>query len=182
MAPANFVPTSSVRSRPLTDVRDGYGQTETGQVTANPYGVPARPGRWDVRCPGSRRSSTPVSWWWARCGPRSARSRRRPDAPGGPRCATSRPAAVGPGSTGRRSARSRLRNACTWVANGLERSTRCSRRPRSVHTADALVSADTAFVRFVGCGTSFRMQPPLMGSSRTRAASGDGGRGTSRSR
>src|SRR5664279_5437815 len=80
------------------DVRDGYGQTETGQVTANPYGVPARPGRWDVRCPGSRRSSTPVSWWWARCGPRSARSRRRPDAPGGPRCATSRPAAVGPGA------------------------------------------------------------------------------------
>jgi acyl-coenzyme A synthetase/AMP-(fatty) acid ligase len=44
MAPANLAPTSGVRSRPLTDVRDGYGQTETGQVTANPYGVPARLG------------------------------------------------------------------------------------------------------------------------------------------
>lgn len=34
------------------DVRDGYGQTETGQVTANPYGVPARPGSMGLPLPG----------------------------------------------------------------------------------------------------------------------------------
>jgi acetyl-CoA synthetase len=36
------------------DVRDGYGQTETGQVTANPYGVPARPGSMGRPPPGIR--------------------------------------------------------------------------------------------------------------------------------
>src|SRR5664279_4331502 len=36
------------------DVRDGYGQTETGQVTANPYGVPARPGSMGRPLPGIR--------------------------------------------------------------------------------------------------------------------------------
>src|SRR5664280_2426707 len=36
------------------DVRDGYGQTETGQVTANPYGVPARPGSMGRPLPGVR--------------------------------------------------------------------------------------------------------------------------------
>jgi len=54
MAPANLAPTSGVRSRPLTDVRDGYGQTETGQVTANPYGVPTRPGSMGRPLPGVR--------------------------------------------------------------------------------------------------------------------------------
>src|SRR5664280_2216083 len=36
------------------DVRDGYRQTETGQVTANPYGVPARPGSMGRPLPGVR--------------------------------------------------------------------------------------------------------------------------------
>jgi acyl-coenzyme A synthetase/AMP-(fatty) acid ligase len=34
------------------DVRDGYGQTETGQVTANPYGRPARKGSMGLPLPG----------------------------------------------------------------------------------------------------------------------------------
>jgi acyl-coenzyme A synthetase/AMP-(fatty) acid ligase len=34
------------------DVRDGYGQTETGQMTANPPGVPARPGSMGLPLPG----------------------------------------------------------------------------------------------------------------------------------
>ncbi|MDQ1702398.1 MAG: acetyl-CoA synthetase, partial [Frankiaceae bacterium] len=34
------------------DVRDGYGQTETGQVTANPVGKPARPGSMGRPLPG----------------------------------------------------------------------------------------------------------------------------------
>ncbi len=34
------------------DVRDGYGQTETGQMTANPPGVPARPGSMGTPLPG----------------------------------------------------------------------------------------------------------------------------------
>ena len=34
------------------DIRDGYGQTETGQVTANPVGVPARPGSMGKPLPG----------------------------------------------------------------------------------------------------------------------------------
>ena len=32
------------------EIRDGYGQTETGQLTANPIGQPVRPGRWAVPC------------------------------------------------------------------------------------------------------------------------------------
>jgi acyl-coenzyme A synthetase/AMP-(fatty) acid ligase len=38
------------------DVRDGYGQTETGQLTANPPGVPARPGSMGRALPGVRLS------------------------------------------------------------------------------------------------------------------------------
>jgi acyl-coenzyme A synthetase/AMP-(fatty) acid ligase len=34
------------------DVRDGYGQTETGQTTANPVGQPARPGSMGKALPG----------------------------------------------------------------------------------------------------------------------------------
>ncbi len=34
------------------DVRDGYGQSETGQLTANPAGVPARPGSMGRALPG----------------------------------------------------------------------------------------------------------------------------------
>lgn len=36
------------------DVRDGYGQTETGQVTANPAGTPPRPGSMGRPLPGVR--------------------------------------------------------------------------------------------------------------------------------
>ena len=36
------------------DVRDGYGQTETGQITANPPGSPARPGSMGLPLPGVR--------------------------------------------------------------------------------------------------------------------------------
>ncbi len=36
------------------DVRDGYGQTETGQITANPPGRPARPGSMGLPLPGVR--------------------------------------------------------------------------------------------------------------------------------
>jgi acetyl-CoA synthetase len=36
------------------DVRDGYGQTETGQLTANPVGRPARPGSMGLALPGVR--------------------------------------------------------------------------------------------------------------------------------
>jgi acetyl-CoA synthetase len=36
------------------DVRDGYGQTETGQLTANPVGRPARPGSMGLPLPGVR--------------------------------------------------------------------------------------------------------------------------------
>ncbi|HEX3802269.1 MAG TPA: AMP-binding protein [Solirubrobacteraceae bacterium] len=36
------------------DVRDGYGQTETGQLTANPAGVPARPSSMGRPLPGVR--------------------------------------------------------------------------------------------------------------------------------
>ena len=32
------------------EIRDGYGQTETGQTTGNPVGEPAARGRWDARC------------------------------------------------------------------------------------------------------------------------------------
>lgn len=38
------------------DVRDGYGQTETGQTTANPPGVAARPGSMGLPLPGVRLS------------------------------------------------------------------------------------------------------------------------------
>ena len=34
------------------DIRDGYGQTETGQLTANPVGAPARPGSMGKALPG----------------------------------------------------------------------------------------------------------------------------------
>ncbi|HET9074072.1 MAG TPA: AMP-binding protein [Solirubrobacteraceae bacterium] len=34
------------------DIRDGYGQTETGQLTANPPGAPARPGSMGRALPG----------------------------------------------------------------------------------------------------------------------------------
>ncbi len=34
------------------EIRDGYGQTETGQVTANPPGVPVRPGSMGRALPG----------------------------------------------------------------------------------------------------------------------------------
>lgn len=34
------------------EIRDGYGQTETGQVTANPVGRPARPGSMGLPLPG----------------------------------------------------------------------------------------------------------------------------------
>jgi acyl-coenzyme A synthetase/AMP-(fatty) acid ligase len=36
------------------EVRDGYGQTETGQITGNPYGAPARPGSMGRPLPGVR--------------------------------------------------------------------------------------------------------------------------------
>jgi acyl-coenzyme A synthetase/AMP-(fatty) acid ligase len=36
------------------EIRDGYGQTETGQITANPPGRPARPGSMGVPLPGIR--------------------------------------------------------------------------------------------------------------------------------
>jgi acyl-coenzyme A synthetase/AMP-(fatty) acid ligase len=36
------------------DVRDGFGQTETGQLTANPAGEPARPGSMGRALPGVR--------------------------------------------------------------------------------------------------------------------------------
>jgi acetyl-CoA synthetase len=34
------------------EIRDGYGQTETGQLTANPAGVPVRPGSMGLPLPG----------------------------------------------------------------------------------------------------------------------------------
>src|SRR3954451_17408701 len=34
------------------EIRDGYGQTETGAITANPVGVPARPGSMGRPLPG----------------------------------------------------------------------------------------------------------------------------------
>jgi acetyl-CoA synthetase len=34
------------------EIRDGYGQTETGQLTANPVGVPVRPGSMGLPLPG----------------------------------------------------------------------------------------------------------------------------------
>jgi acetyl-CoA synthetase len=36
------------------EIRDGYGQTETGQVTGNPVGAPARPGSMGRPLPGMR--------------------------------------------------------------------------------------------------------------------------------
>jgi acyl-coenzyme A synthetase/AMP-(fatty) acid ligase len=36
------------------EIRDGYGQTETGQTTANPIGVPARPGSMGKPLPGMK--------------------------------------------------------------------------------------------------------------------------------
>jgi len=36
------------------EIRDGYGQTETGQTTGNPVGVPARPGSMGRPLPGMR--------------------------------------------------------------------------------------------------------------------------------
>jgi acetyl-CoA synthetase len=36
------------------EIRDGYGQTETGQLTGMPLGVPARPGSMGVALPGVR--------------------------------------------------------------------------------------------------------------------------------
>jgi acetyl-CoA synthetase len=36
------------------EIRDGYGQSETGQVTANPVGVPARPGSMGTPLPGMK--------------------------------------------------------------------------------------------------------------------------------
>jgi acyl-coenzyme A synthetase/AMP-(fatty) acid ligase len=36
------------------DIRDGYGQTETGQTTGNPVGVPARPGSMGKPLPGMK--------------------------------------------------------------------------------------------------------------------------------
>jgi acyl-coenzyme A synthetase/AMP-(fatty) acid ligase len=35
-------------------IRDGYGQTETGQLTGNPHGVPPRPGSMGLALPGVR--------------------------------------------------------------------------------------------------------------------------------
>ena len=44
------------------EIRDGYGQTETGQLTGMPLGEPARPARWGERCRGWRcRSATASS-------------------------------------------------------------------------------------------------------------------------
>ena len=40
------------RSATGLDIRDGYGQTETGQLTANPAGEPARPGSMGRPLPG----------------------------------------------------------------------------------------------------------------------------------
>jgi acyl-coenzyme A synthetase/AMP-(fatty) acid ligase len=34
------------------EIRDGYGQTETGQLTANPVGLPVRPGSMGLALPG----------------------------------------------------------------------------------------------------------------------------------
>ncbi len=36
------------------EIRDGYGQTETGQLTANPVGAPVRPGSMGLPLPGIR--------------------------------------------------------------------------------------------------------------------------------
>jgi acyl-coenzyme A synthetase/AMP-(fatty) acid ligase len=35
-------------------IRDGYGQTETGQLTGMPLGIPARPGSMGIPLPGMR--------------------------------------------------------------------------------------------------------------------------------
>ena len=35
-------------------IRDGYGQTETGQLTGMPLGIPARPGSMGIPLPGIR--------------------------------------------------------------------------------------------------------------------------------
>ena len=42
------------QSEARVDVRDGYGQTETGAVTGMPIGAPARPGSMGVPLPGVR--------------------------------------------------------------------------------------------------------------------------------
>jgi acetyl-CoA synthetase len=42
---------------PGLSIRDGYGQTESGQITANPPGEPARPGSARATASGPSRSS-----------------------------------------------------------------------------------------------------------------------------
>ncbi|HVB27010.1 MAG TPA: AMP-binding protein, partial [Mycobacteriales bacterium] len=44
----------TIRAATGLDVRDGYGQTETGQLTANPAGHPVRPGSMGRPLPGVR--------------------------------------------------------------------------------------------------------------------------------
>ena len=42
-------------------IRDGYGQTETGQLTGNPSASPSARGRWAARCPESTCASPTAS-------------------------------------------------------------------------------------------------------------------------
>lgn len=42
----------TVREATGIEIRDGYGQTETGQLTANPVGLPVRPGSMGLPLPG----------------------------------------------------------------------------------------------------------------------------------
>src|SRR5664280_1891813 len=66
-------------ARPSTRRRCGCGgrapASTSGTATARPRPARSRPirtayrldpARWDGRCPGSGRSSTPASWWWTR--------------------------------------------------------------------------------------------------------------------
>ncbi len=48
------------------EVRDGYGQTETGQLTAMEIGVPARPGSMGRPLPGVHLvvDARMANWWW----------------------------------------------------------------------------------------------------------------------
>ena len=52
-------------------IRDGYGQTETGQLTGMPLGARPAPARWASRSPACTSTSTTASW-----SPTPRRSRR----------------------------------------------------------------------------------------------------------
>jgi acetyl-CoA synthetase len=50
--PLNPEVIQAFRSATGIEIRDGYGQTETGQLTANPAGIPVRPGSMGRPLPG----------------------------------------------------------------------------------------------------------------------------------